>query len=94
MNRLARRHARAPNGPYVARLASMGCRAGEINPVGRGNLGPILEVSAAPSFFAITNVVPEPGAAGDFLVSVKPGNREGVTVPRGSSAAMMSRFPV
>lgn len=67
------------NAPYVARLAAMGLNDAGISVTGRSNVAPILEAPAEPVFFAFTYVVPEAGAAGDFLISGKPENVDGAT---------------
>lgn len=69
------------NAPYVARLKAMGLHDAGISVTGRSNVAPILEIPTEPVFFAFTYVVPEPSARGDFLISGKPENREGVTGP-------------
>lgn len=70
------------NGEYLKTLHQWGCRAGDINPLARSNLAPITEVPGEAMFFAFTYTVPEPGAAGDFLISGKPEIRDGVTTDR------------
>jgi hypothetical protein len=69
------------NGQYLKTLQAWGCRLGEINTLARSNIAPITEVPSESSFFAFTYTVPERDAAGDFLISGKPENRDGVTGP-------------
>jgi hypothetical protein len=69
------------NRQYLQTLHAWGCRLGEINTMARSNIAPITEVPNESSFFAFTYTVPERDAAGDFLISGKPENRDGVTGP-------------
>ena len=69
------------NAQYLQTLHAWGCRLGEINTLARSNIAPITEVPAESAFFAFTYTVPEQGAAGDFLISGKPENRDGMTGP-------------
>ena len=100
---MTREEFNAFNADYLRTLHGWGLRAGEVNPAARSNIAPILEIPAATTLFAFTCTVPEPGAAGDFLISGKPelegtpqgGRRivaEGDTSPQGMLAK--ARFVV
>jgi hypothetical protein len=69
------------NGRYLEPLHAWGCRLGQINTLARSNVAPLTEVPTEPSFFAFTYTVPEHDGTGDFLISGKPENREGVKGP-------------
>lgn len=69
------------NSQYLQTLHAWGCRLGDINTLARSNIAPITEVPAESAFFAFTYTVPEQGAGGDFLISGKPENRDGMTGP-------------
>ncbi len=69
------------NREYLEPLHEWGCKSGPFNPVARSNMAPITEVPLGPTFYAFTYTVPEPGAAGDFVISGKPEFRDGVTGP-------------
>jgi hypothetical protein len=68
------------NAEYLRTLHGWGVQAGTVNPAARSNIAPILEVPAETTLFAFTYTVPEPGAAGDFLISGKPEVRGGPEV--------------